>query len=67
MDAGLVSIIVALIGGVALILSSLSGFRKENQKDHAVVALHLENLSKSVDKVSDKIDTHITDHAKGVM
>lgn len=67
MDAGFVSIVVAIIGGVSLILASLSGFRKENREDHSVVAYRLEHLSESVDKVSDKIDSHITDHAKGMM
>ena len=67
MDAGVVSIIVALIGGVSLILASLATFRKENRDDHEIVAFRLTHLTESVEKVSDKIDTHITDHAKGVM
>lgn len=67
MDAGIVSIIVALIGGVSLILASLTSFRKENKNDHEIVSLHLSHLAQSVEKVSDKIDMHITDHSKGVM
>lgn len=67
MDAGVVSIIVALIGGLSLILASLASFRKENRSDHQVVSHRLNQIDKAVNKVSDKMDTHITDHAKGVM
>jgi hypothetical protein len=67
MDSGLISIIVALIGGLALILSNLTSLRKENRVDHDVVLTRLDTVSKSLDKVADKIDEHIVDHAKGMM
>ena len=67
MDSGLISIIVALIGGLALILSNLTNLRKENRVDHDVVLNRLDTVSKSLDKVADKIDEHIVDHAKGMM
>jgi hypothetical protein len=53
--------------GFVIILASLATFRKENRDDHEIVAFRLTHLAESVEKVSDKIDTHITDHAKGVM
>lgn len=67
MDAGVVSIIVAFIGGISLILASLANFRKENRSDHQVVAHRLNQIDNSIIKITDKIDEHITDHAKGVM
>jgi len=67
MDAGVVSIIGSIVGGVSLILANLIGFKKENRKDHAVVAVKLENLDKSIEKLDIKLDDHITDHARGVV
>jgi len=67
MDAGVISIIVALIGGFSAILANLVSFRKENKDDHETVNLRLTHLTQSVDKVGEKLDEHIHDHAKGMM
>lgn len=67
MDAGVISIIVAVIGGFSAVLANLVSFRKENREDHETVNLRLSHLNQSVDKVVEKLDEHIHDHASGVM
>lgn len=68
MDSGaFVSIIVALIGGISVVLASLNNFRKENQKDHQTVNVQLNKIEQSVKKVGTKLERHITDHDKTMM
>lgn len=67
METGVVSIIVAVIGGVSLIMANLVSFRKENRNDHKTVDLRLTNLTHSVNKVGEKLDEHIHDHATGIV
>jgi len=67
MDAGLVSIIGSVVGGISLILANLVGFRRENRKDHTMVLNKLENLNTSVEKLDTKFERHITDHARGAV
>lgn len=53
------AIIVAVIGGVSLILGTLvQTMRRENKDDHALVV-------KSLDRIETKLDGHIDDHVKG--
>ena len=53
------TILVAIIGTVGVVLAALiQSMRKENNRDHAVVA-------DSLNRIETKIDGHITDHAKG--
>ena len=53
------AVIVAVIGTVGVVLAALiQSMRKENNRDHAVVA-------DSLNRIENKIDGHITDHAKG--
>jgi uncharacterized membrane-anchored protein YhcB (DUF1043 family) len=53
------AITVAMIGVVGVVLSALiNRGRKENTKDHATVVRGLE-------RIENKIDSHITDHARG--
>jgi hypothetical protein len=53
------AIIVAVItGGFAVIVAVLQNFRKENRDDHAFVVT-------SLNRIEDKIDDHVRDHAKG--
>ena len=52
-------IIVASIGLVGVIFAALlQAFRKENHADHAMVA-------ESLNRIENKIDNHVVDHAKG--
>lgn len=52
-------IIVASIGLVGVIFAALlQSFRKENHADHAIVA-------ESLNRIENKIDNHVVDHAKG--
>jgi type II secretory pathway pseudopilin PulG len=52
-------IVVAVIGGVSLILGTLvQTMRRENNRDHAVVA-------QSLNRIETKLDDHIDDHLKG--
>lgn len=53
------AVLVALItGGFAIIVTLLQKGRKENATDHATVVRTLE-------RVEEKIDGHIGDHARG--
>lgn len=53
------AIIVAVIGGVSLILGTLvQTMRRENNRDHAIV-------SESLNRIETKLDGHIDDHLKG--
>jgi hypothetical protein len=53
------AIVVAVIGGVSLILGTLvQTMRRENNRDHAVVA-------QSLNRIETKLDDHIDDHLKG--
>lgn len=55
------AILVATIAAVGGVLAALvQSMRKENHADHAVVANKL-------DRIEDKIDGHIRDHARGDM
>lgn len=67
MDAGLASILVAVITGFVTLVGILIQFRKENADDHAVVVGSLNRLADGIERVESKIDEHITDHAKGIM
>jgi len=73
-DAGIASIVVAVIAGFAAILQQVVAARKENKVDHGKVQTKLDNLKDSVDRVEEmvekvegKIDDHITDHARGTV
>ena len=53
------AVIVAVITTVGVVLAALiQSMRKENRDDHAIVA-------NSLNRIENKIDNHITDHAKG--
>lgn len=74
MDAGIASIVVAVIAGFAALLQQTVASRKENRVDHGKVQNKLDNLKDSVDRVEEmvekvegKIDDHITDHARGTV
>lgn len=59
-------IAVAMIGLVGVVLSALiQSVRKENRRDHGVVAAKLDNLAMGHGRIESKIDTHINDHARG--
>jgi len=55
MEAVIVALIT-MVGGVLVAL--IQKTRNENTRDHAIVA-------KSLDRIEDKIDHHIVDHATG--
>lgn len=53
------AITVAIISTIGVVLAALiQSMRKENNRDHAIVA-------DSLNRIETKIDEHITDHAKG--
>jgi hypothetical protein len=55
MEAITVAVITAVGGVLAALVQAL---RKENREDHAVVA-------DSLNRIENKVDTHIRDHATG--
>ena len=67
MDAGIASVLAAVITGFLAIVGMLIQFRKENHDDHAIVAGTLNRLSDGIERVEEKVDSHITDHARGMM
>lgn len=59
-------VIVALItGGFGIIVALIQSSRRENKKDHGVVAESLRGLHQEVHRVGQKVDRHITWHAEG--
>lgn len=55
----MIEVVVALIGAVSVILVALvEKGRRENKSDHGMVVAAL-------DRIEEKIDTHINDHARG--
>ena len=67
MDTGVASVLAAVITGFLAIVGMLIQFRKENHDDHAIVAGSLNRLADGVQRVEEKVDSHITDHARGMM
>ena len=67
MDAGLATVLAAVVATLGLILQQIISSRKEQRQDHGVVQTKLDNLVDSVERVETKVDGHITDHARGVM
>lgn len=74
MDLGLATLGAAVIGGLGYIIQGMISFRRENRNDHAKVAYRLDNIDGSVrrvehkvERVEEKVDAHIVDHAKGVV
>lgn len=67
MDAGTATVLAALITGVFALLNILLKFRRENRDDHAIVVGSLNRLTSAVERVEEKVDDHITDHARGMM
>jgi len=72
MDGGwalILSAVVTAVGGIIVTVIAL--FRKENREDHAVVAGMLQHVFSSmgrvevkVDKVSDRLESHVKEHKK---
>ena len=67
MDTGTATVLAALITGIFALLNILLKFRRENRDDHAIVVGSLNRLTSAVERVEEKVDDHITDHARGMM
>lgn len=67
MDAGLATVLAAVIASAGAIIVALLQFRKENRQDHAVVVDRIDRLTDSVERVEGKVDSHINDHARGML
>ena len=69
MDAGLATVVAAIIAAVGAVLvvviPSIKSFRQENREDHAKVMDVLEQVSNTVVRVEGKVDRHIEWHATG--
>jgi len=66
MDMGaVIAALLTAIGGI--ITTLLVVLRGENKEDHAMVVSSLDRLSDGMERVESKIDSHVTDHARGVM
>ena len=60
-----IAALVTVVGGILTTLLVI--LRGENKDDHAMVISSLDRLADGMERVEDKIDSHITDHAKGVL
>ena len=73
MSDAFATIVVALISTIGVIIVGLMQlFKKEareaaieNRQDHAIVQQQLRMIFKSVNRVDDKLDKHLTDHEEG--
>lgn len=48
--------------GVGFLIRELRSFRSENRDDHAVVMKELKKVKDGIDKVSDRLSSHIDWH-----
>lgn len=63
MDAGIASIIVAVITVVGgILVTIIEKLRRENKNDHNTVREILMDLHSDIEKVDDKLDKHINWH-----
>jgi len=60
-----IAALLTAIGGI--ITTLLVVLRGENKEDHAMVVSSLGRLNDGMERVESKIDSHVTDHARGVM
>ena len=67
MDTGTATVLAALVTGIFALINILLKFRSENRDDHAIVVGSLNRLTSAVERVEEKVDDHITDHARGMM
>lgn len=73
MSDAFATIVVALISTIGVIIVGLMQlFKKEareaaieNRQDHAIVQQQLRMIFKTVNRVDDKLDKHLTEHAEG--
>ena len=74
MDSALAAVVVATITTIgAVIVGLMQAFKKEareavrnNNEDHAIVQQQLRMIFKTVNRVEDRVDGHLTWHTKGV-
>jgi len=66
-DIGLATVLAATVTGLVTIIGILISFRRENHDDHAIVVDRLDTLGAGLHRVETKVDSHITDHARGMM
>jgi type II secretory pathway pseudopilin PulG len=67
------AIVVAIIGAIgAIIVGFMQSFKKEareanktNSEDHAIVQQQLRMIFKSVGRVDEKLEKHLTNHDEG--
>ena len=57
--------VAVIAAGGTIIAAMVQKGRKENSRDHKVIAESMARIEKSVDRVETKVDQHIRDHAKG--
>lgn len=58
MTEGVIVAVIVAVGGILAAL--VQGLRKENHADHATVAI-------SLDRIENKLDSHIDDHLKEII
>jgi hypothetical protein len=66
-DIGLATVLAATVTGLITVIGILVSFRRENHSDHAIVVDRLDSLHSGLTRVETKVDSHITDHARGMM
>ena len=54
-----------IAGGFSVVVALIQKHAKNNRVDHGVVATKLDHLAEGHSRIEAKIDSHVTDHAKG--
>lgn len=67
MDGGIATVLAALVAFAGTIVVMISQMRKENHADHGVVSAKVDMVAAAITRVEDKVDSHVVDHAKGVL
>ena len=67
MDGGIATVLAAVIGSFVTLAGIIYQMMSENRRDHGIVASKLDSVGISIERVETKVDTHITDHARGML
>lgn len=54
-----------IAGGFSVVVALIQKHAKDNRADHGVVATKLDHLAEGHTRIEAKIDSHVTDHARG--
>jgi len=67
MDGGIATVLAAVVVSFGTLVGMFYSMWHENRRDHGIVSEKLDAVNDGVARVETKIDSHIVDHAKGML